>query len=282
LKYKSHAMKTRICAAVIGAVQFTFISSQLAMPAMAVEIVAHRGASYDAPENTLAALELAWEQGADSIEADFHLTSDGRIITIHDRDTRRTTGVDWLVAHRTLAELRTLDAGAWKGEPWKGQRLPTLEEVLGILRPDRRLRLEIKCGPEIVPELKRVLGESAVRPEQVIIISFHESVIAAVKEHLPQYKAMWLYAFKKDDQTGQWTATRTEVVRTARRLKADGLSLQANERVDEKLVEMLRREGLEFHVWTVNDPAVARRMKELGAMSITTDRPAFLRSELGL
>jgi glycerophosphoryl diester phosphodiesterase len=107
-------------------------------------------------------------------------------------------------------------------------------------------------------------------------------VIAAVKEHLPQYKAMWLYAFKKDDQTGQWTATRTDIVQTARRLKADGVSLQANERVDEKMSQMLKREGLEFHVWTVNDPAVARRMVELGAMSITTDRPAFLRRELGL
>ena len=79
-----------------------------------VKIVAHRGASLDAPENTLAAFRLAWSQGADAIEGDFRLTKDGRIACLHDDTTQRTAGLDLTVADSTLAELRELDVGSWK------------------------------------------------------------------------------------------------------------------------------------------------------------------------
>ncbi|MDP6721144.1 MAG: glycerophosphodiester phosphodiesterase family protein, partial [Pirellulaceae bacterium] len=93
-------------------------------------IVAHRGASYDAPENTLAAFRLAWRQGADGIEGDFYLTKDGQIVCIHDADTKRTAGVSRQVAKSTLAELRELDVGRWKDEEFAGERMPTLQQVL--------------------------------------------------------------------------------------------------------------------------------------------------------
>src|SRR3954470_3141821 len=91
-----------------------------ALPPMAfggdkVEIIAHRGASYDAPENTVAAIKLAWEQKADASEFDVFLSKDGKIVVIHDKDTKRVAGVDKTVASQTLAELRQLDAGKWKG-----------------------------------------------------------------------------------------------------------------------------------------------------------------------
>lgn len=82
-------------------------------------IVAHRGASHDAPENTLPAFELAWEQGADAIEGDFHLTRDGHIICLHDKDTKRTAGVKLVVKNSPLAELRKLDVGEWKDPRFK-------------------------------------------------------------------------------------------------------------------------------------------------------------------
>ncbi len=78
----------------------------------AVEFIGHRGASYDAPENTLASVNLAWEQGADAAEIDVYLTKDNRIIALHDKTTKKTTGVDWKPGERTLAELQTLDAGS--------------------------------------------------------------------------------------------------------------------------------------------------------------------------
>ena len=93
-------------------------------------IIAHRGASADAPENTLAAFRLAWQQGADGIEGDFRLTSDGRIVCFHDDDTARVAGISLIVEETPLTKLRTLDVGAWKGKPWQGERIASLEEVL--------------------------------------------------------------------------------------------------------------------------------------------------------
>ena len=93
------------------------------MTAHAVEIIAHRGASYDAPENTVAAFKLGWKQNADAVELDIWLSKDGKIVCLHDDNTKRTAGVDKAVADQTLAELRMLDAGSLKGTKWKGEKL---------------------------------------------------------------------------------------------------------------------------------------------------------------
>lgn len=265
--------------------RFTFSMALLAILMMTaagggVEIVAHRGASHDAPENTRAAFELAWEQDADAIEGDFYLTSDDRIVAFHDKTTKRTTNADWPVAERTLADLRTLDAGRWKGERWAGQRIPTFAEVLDIVPPGKRILIEIKSGPEIMPALKEGLERADLETEQTIIICFDEQVIAAAKEQLPDMKAYWLHSFRKDEETGEWDMTPEELIETAEEVHADGVSLNANEAVDQNLADRVEDAGLELHVWTVNDPAVARRMVRLGVDSITTDRPAFLRDRL--
>src|SRR5262245_4724666 len=109
-------------------VLLTFVSMLSAAPK--VEIVAHRGASYDAPENTLASLKLAWEQKADASEFDVFLSKDGKIVVIHDADTKRTAGVDKKVVSQTLDELRALDVGSWKNAKFKGEKIPTLDEML--------------------------------------------------------------------------------------------------------------------------------------------------------
>ena len=87
------------------------------------DIVAHRGASYDAPENTIAAFKLAWEQGADIAEGDFRLTADGEIVCIHDQDTARVSDDYLVVSKSTLAQLRRIEVGAWKGKKWAGEKL---------------------------------------------------------------------------------------------------------------------------------------------------------------
>ena len=85
-------------------------------------MVAHRGESYDAPENTLPAFKLAWEQGADAIEGDFILTKDGHIVCIHERTTKRFCDQDLVVAKSTLKQLKALDVGSWKNEKYEGIR----------------------------------------------------------------------------------------------------------------------------------------------------------------
>src|SRR3954454_10841881 len=97
-----------------------------ALGAPPVEIIGHRGASFDAPENTVASFRLGYEQKADACELDVYLTKDGRIVVIHDKDTRRTAGVDRPVVQQTLDELKKLDAGKWKGDRFAGEKIPTL------------------------------------------------------------------------------------------------------------------------------------------------------------
>ena len=93
------------------------------------QIIAHRGASADAPENTLAAFRLGWEQDADGIEGDFRLSADGRIVCIHDDDTQRVAGSRLVVSETSYNDLHALDVGRWKGEQWRGERIPSLAEV---------------------------------------------------------------------------------------------------------------------------------------------------------
>ncbi len=135
-------------------------------------IIGHRGASREAPENTLESFRLAWDQGADGIEADFRLTADGRIVCMHDATTSRTTGVDLNIADTTLEELRRLDAGLWKGPGWSGALIPTLAEVLAAIPPGTWFFIEIKSGPEIIVPLAEVLRASGHSPERIRLLSF--------------------------------------------------------------------------------------------------------------
>ena len=96
-------------------------------------IVAHRGSSFEAPENTLPAFRLAWEQGADAIERDFLLTKDDQIVCIHDASTKRLSDKNLVVSKSTFEELRALDVGAWKHEKFKGTKIPTISEVFATI-----------------------------------------------------------------------------------------------------------------------------------------------------
>ena len=247
-----------------------------------VDIVAHRGASADAPENTLASFRLAWQQNADLIEGDFRLTKDGQIICIHDATTDRTTGHKAKVVDSTLADLRKLEAGLWKSTQFKGEPLPTLDEVLAIVPKDKRILIEIKSGPEILPPLKALLSKSSLAPAQTTIIAFDQKVIAAAKREMPERKAYLLFDFKQKD--GEWNQTREKVIKLAKSLKADGLDLglraETRPLFTEAFAAQLRENNLELHVWTVNDPDLARHAIRIGAKSITTDKPQWLREQL--
>lgn len=244
-------------------------------------LIAHRGASHGAPENTLAAFRLAWEQGADGIEGDFRLTADGRIVCIHDETTRRTAGGEKRRVDETpLAELRALDAGGWKDARWAGERIPTIEEVLATAPAAGRVFLEVKCGPEILAPLEAAIKASGLPRDRIAILAFREDVVATAKERMPDIRAFWLVDFKWDPTGKCWTPSREKVLRTLKTCRADGLDCRAHRVVDRPFVAALRRAGLELHVWTVDDPQVARRFRALGADSITTNRPGWLRGRL--
>lgn len=240
-------------------------------------IVAHRGASHDAPENTLPAFKLAWKQGADAIEGDFHLTSDGKIVCIHDYDTKRVAGQKLVVKQTSLKDLRELDAGAWLAPKWKGTKVPTFKEVAATVPATGKFYIEVKCGPEIVPQLLREIAATGLKPEQVVVISFDASVIREVKDKAPNYKACWLSSFEKKSPLDPSV---DQAISTMREIKADGFSSKADLRLNEEYIKVLNEAGFEYHCWTVNDPKVAKQFEELGALSITTDRPGYIRESI--
>lgn len=251
--------------------------------AQAQLIVAHRGASHDAPENTLAAFRLAWKKQADAIEGDFYLTKDGKIVCIHDKTTKRLAPRQpaLKVAESTLAELRTLDVGSWKHPKFSKERIPTLDEVLATVPKGKQIFVEIKCGPEILPVLKAQLAASKLKPEQITIICFDEEVVGQSRKLMPQYRANWLTSYKQAGKRGPWKPSREAVQQSLVRSHANGLGSNGNlEVIDVGFILAIRNIGRSFHVWTVNDAKDARRFQELGVDSITTDRPAFIREAI--
>ncbi len=251
--------------------------------AQAQEIVAHRGASHDAPENTLAAFQLAWIQGADAIEGDFWLSKDNEIVCIHDEDLERTAGKKTLVARSTYGELKKLDVGSWKHPRFAGERMPTLSQVLNTVPAGKKIFIEVKCGPEIIPPLKKVLANTTLKNNQIVIISFDENVIAGCRKAFPLLKAHWLTSFKQNKVTRKWRPSLDTVMATLQRTRATGLDCKAEPNVIKPpVVKRLRDRGLEFHCWTINEVELARRFQRLGVDSITTDRPGWLREQLGL
>ena len=245
-------------------------------------IVAHRGASFDAPENTLAAFRLAWAQNADGIEGDFYLSRDGHVVCIHDDTTERTAGVNLKVADSTLAELKQVDVGSWKNEKFTGERIPTLQEVIATVPAGKRIVIELKAGPEIVAPMKQILDASKIRPNQVLVISFKEKTIAESKRLLPNIKAHWLTGYKPKDDVGPWTPSAQEIAQTIHRIKADGLGSHGRRNVfNEKMIQSLGENNIkEFHVWTIDNPTDALFYQQLGAFGVTTNRPDLIRREL--
>jgi glycerophosphoryl diester phosphodiesterase len=250
--------------------------------AFSQQVIAHRGASHDAPENTVAAFRLAWEQGADGVEGDFYLTKDGHIVCIHDGATGRTGDKNFKVSTATLEELKSVDVGAKKGAPFRGERIPTLAEVLAVVPAGKRIFIEIKCGPEILPALEENLAQSKLAQEQIAILSFSEQVVEQARRKLPRIRAYWLVEFKRAaGSQNRLTPELGHVEQTLKRLDASGLDFGASSRpLDPDDAARLRSAGFELHCWTVDDEPLARYCRQLGAQSITTNRPAEMRKWL--
>ena len=243
-------------------------------------IIGHRGASRDAPENTLESFRLAWKQGADGIEADFRLTADGRIACMHDATTGRTTGVGLKVAGTSLNDLRRLDAGDWKGAAWSGALIPTLDEVLAAIPHGTWFFIEIKSGAEIIPHLERVLRASGLSPERIRLLSFSSDLIAELKQRLPDWHTCWLCDYRHTLLNNIWLPSRKHVLDTLNRSGAAGLASANRPFLDRDLVEEIKGHGKEIHVWTVDRLPAAQRLRALGVDSIMTNRPGWLRRRL--
>lgn len=243
-----------------------------------MEIIAHRGASYLAPENTVASAKLAWEKNADAVEVDVYLSADEQVVVIHDRTTKRTGGEEFEVAACTAEQLRALDVGRFKDEAFAGERIPVLAEIIETLPAGKRLFVEIKCGPEVLPALEKIIVESGKR-SQIVIIGFGLETVTASKQLMPDLPTYWLVGTKKDEQTEQWIPHDKSLADQAVAAGLDGLNVHWAG-VNKEFAQSVRKAGMGLYVWTVNDSAEAARLAKLGIDGITTDRPGWLRDEL--
>ena len=245
-----------------------------------MQIIAHRGASRDAPENTLAAVQLAWQQGADAVEVDVQISRDGRLVVIHDANTARTGRVKRSVCDQTLTELRALDAGRWKGSRWSGERIPTLEEVLNTVPEGKTLFVELKCGPDGLPAFLRTIEDAGRQSGQIVAIGFSRQMMRLLKAKLPGLKVCWIRTFRRNWKTGRWLPASDELIAAAMEARFDGVDLDARGPVNATLVNRLQSAGLKVYVWTVDSPAKARRLLAAGVDGITTNRPGWLRKQI--
>jgi glycerophosphoryl diester phosphodiesterase len=267
-------MKRSVCIFIIGA-QALLGSSM----GYAVEIIGHRGASYDAPENTLASFKLGYQQKADADECDIYLTKDGKIVIMHDANTARTAGVSNKLATATFDELRKLDIGQWG--KWKGkafsEKIPSLEEALALIPEGRRFFIEIECGPEVLPELARVLQKSGKKPEQTVLIGFDYDTMKQAKAALPNLQCLWLAGAKGKPKKYPPV---DGLIQKAKAANLDGLDLESGFPIDSAFVQKVHGAGLKLYTWTTDDPEVARKEADAGVEGITTNRPGWLREQL--
>ena len=226
-------------------------------------IIAHRGASGHAPENTLAAFKKAVALGAAFIETDLQLTRDAHFVAIHDDTLDRTTNGEGKVHDRTLAELRKLDAGSWFGSEFAGERIPTLEEILEFSKKnDVVFYLELKPGGSWGGEhaLIGALRESGEIPRSVVI-SFESAILANLRKIEPTIMTGVLY----DGQL-------VDPLDTALQVGARQIVVRAD-LVTPWMLSEARRKDLQVVCWTVNHPAHMRALIGAGVDGIMSDYP---------
>jgi len=239
---------------------------------MGVWVIAHRGASSEAPENTMAAFGRAVEAGAGFIETDLQLSRDARLVAIHDETLDRTTNAHGPVSAKTLEELKRLDAGAWFSgdgaggrhkESFAGQRIPTLDEILAFGREhDIGVYLELKT-PAVSGAEHALVGALRASGEIVrtIVMSFDLGVLAQVRSSEPLIVTGYLCDRPSPD------AVRQAIDTGARQL------LPRRDHVARELIEEAHKSYLKVVTWTVNDPAQAKALVAMGVDGIITDYP---------
>jgi glycerophosphoryl diester phosphodiesterase len=230
-----------------------------------MKIIAHRGYSAEAPENTLAAFNLAFDVSSDGIELDVYLTKDQKIAVMHDATTARTGDRDLSVVDSGIEELKKLDVGAWKGEKWAGERVPELSEVFDCIPAGKEIVIELKSGSEILPVLGEYIRKSGKKEKEIVLISFNDSIFAA-KKLFPKIKTLLLYSNTDDI---------SEIINKAVDRGMEGLDLAWKGLTQEK-IKLVKDAGLKLYVWTVDDVKVARQMKEYGVDGLTTNNPEIM------
>lgn len=250
-------------------------------PSRPLQVIAHRGASGLAPENTLPAVRQAIQAGADWIEIDVHLSRDSALIVMHDETVDRCTNGQGAIADMTLAELKSLDAGSWKGPAFAGACIPTLAEVLAEVKGQAGLLIEVKTGPRgpyvgIEAAIARAV-EAAGDPTRTVVQSFEPGVLTrmareapAIARHKLIIGQLPLLPLHYDGHGWRWysAVVHPEVVAVNPWYRL----------LTRRWVRQVHAAGRQVWTYTVDTEKGYRRCQRLGVDGIITNYPARLRT----
>jgi glycerophosphoryl diester phosphodiesterase len=231
------------------------------MTLSAFMVIAHRGASSYAPENTFAAFDLAIRMGVQHIELDVEATSDGHIVVIHDDTVDRTTTGSGPVTQHTLEALQALDAGSWFGAEFAGERIPRFEDALSRYKGRVHLHVEIKGRSPRLSENTADLVRQHGMTDQVTITSFQKARLQEIRAYVPEFPTGWLVRDMDD-----------AVIAQARDLGLRQICPRANV-VTAELVSRLHAEGFVVRAWSVATEALMRQVVQAGADGMTVNFP---------
>ena len=238
--------------------------------------VAHRGASGPglAPENTLAAFEMAIRIGADAIECDVHATADGHVVVMHDEKVDRTTNGKGAIAGMPLEAIKRLDAGGWKDAKFAGELVPTLREMLTMIAGRAISIIEVKAPKIADAVVEDIISAGSV--ESAVVFSFDADAVRDVRALDPKIATAFLVSGKGPVDAA---AVSDLVART------QGLGAQAVApclaMVTPEFIHAFHGPGLKVWVWTVNEPADMKRLYQMGVDAIISDRIDVLNETLG-
>jgi glycerophosphoryl diester phosphodiesterase len=234
-------------------------------------IIAHRGASAHAPENTLSAFRMALEHGADGIELDAKLTADGQVVVIHDQIVERTTGAAGLVREMTLAQLKELDAGSFFDRAFKGEPIPTLAEVFDVVGSRTLINIEITNYTSVGDALPDKIADLVIRHHMentILFSSFHPRNLVRIKRRLPNTPVALLAlpglpGWLQRSEIGRWFSPKF-----IHPYYTD---------VSKRSLSWEHRRGRRVNAWTVDEPDLIRRLFKMGIDGIITDDPRLAR-----
>ena len=239
-------------------------------------IIAHRGESYDSPENTLASVNLAWERGADAVEVDVRITKDKKILVIHDSTTKRTGNKNYKIKDNLYDELKNVNVGFINGNKYKAETIPLLTDVIKTIPENKVLLNDIKIGKEIVPYLEDIIRNIENKKENIILISEKYQTLKELKKinpevesHLIIYKKWYRFIFSVK-----------QIVKKCKEIDLDGIDIKDGIYLTKGFIDKIKYSGITIYTWTINDPARAQLLFNNGINGITTDKANWLKGKM--
>ena len=233
-------------------------------------VIAHRGASSKAPENTFAAYDLAWELNSDAIEIDIRKTRDSFFVCSHDNNLNRVSSCKKSLSSMLLSELNDVDIGSWKSSKYKNERMPLFSEVLSKIPREKKVFIEIKEGIKEINELIDIVRKSKLETSNCHFLSYIPENIKRIKKDFPSFKATLntIPAF--------YNYEINKINKIIKSSMSDGISLHIDSSESIKLVKKLKKEEKFILSWTVNDSSFMKKLIKSQVDGIITDYPQKL------